>query len=192
MRTSLYSILCIVVRLGAVMLFVETVTSFPAAWQALQVWTQTTSESDGAVRGMLIGFSGVAIALSFLLWLYPGLLARLAAGEASREVFESPVAPKELQFIAFSVLGVTFAIKGLIGLVTVLFRIALSAHLLGDVAFLALAWQNGLNLLVQVFQFGAGIGLTLGARGLTGLLHRLREHGLPPVRSDEDTGPPLS
>lgn len=185
MRTSLYSILCIVVRLGAVMLFVETVTSFP------EIWRYVPSEFDSGMRGMLIGFSGAAIALSFLLWLCPGLLARLAAGEASREVFESPVAPKDLQFIAFSVLGVVFAINGLIGLVTVLFHIALSARL-GDVAFPALAWQNGLDLFVQVFQFSAGIGLTFGARGLAGLLHRLREHGLPPVRSDEDTGPPLS
>lgn len=183
MRTSLYSILCIVVRLGAVLLFVQTVTSFPAAWEALEVWTQTPSESDRVVRGMLIGFGGAAIALSFLLWLYPGLLARLAAGKASREVFESPIAPTDIQFIAFSVLGVTFAIKGLIGLVAVLFRVALSVRM-SDVAFQTLVWQNAASVLVEIVQLAAGVGLTFGARGLVGLLRRLRERGLPPAVSD--------
>lgn len=183
MRTSLYSILCIVIRLGAVMLFVETVTSFPAAWEALQVWKQTPSEPDGVVRGMLIGFGGASIVLSFLLWLYPGMLARLAAGRASREVLESPIAPMDLQFIAFSVLGITFAMKGLIGLVAILFRVALSAHLSGE-AFQRFLWQNGASTLVQFIQFAIGIGLIFGARGLIGLLHRLRERGLPPHVSE--------
>lgn len=191
MRTSLYSILCIVVRLGAVMLFLETATSLPAAWESLRFVVQDPAVPDDAVRGMLIGFSGAMIALSFLLWLYPGLLARMAVGAASREVFESPIAPKDFQYIAFSVLGVAFAIKGLMGLVVVLFRLALSARV-GDVLFHTLVWQNGADVLVQIVQFGAGVGLTLGARGLAGLLNGLRERGLPPASPDGDPERPPS
>jgi hypothetical protein len=181
MRTSLYSILCIVVRLGAMLLLVETLVSAPSAWQLLQTWQ--TSGGDGAARGMLIGFSGALIALAIALWLYPGLLARLAAGEASREVFESPIAAKELHFIAFSVLGLVFAVGALSGLVSTLLRLALSAHA-GDVAFTTLAWQNGVDLFVLFLKMALGIALTFGARGLVGLLHRLRERGLPPPRYD--------
>lgn len=189
MRTSLYSILCIVVRLGAVMLLVQTLVSLPGAWQALQAWD--SSGGDGGTRGMLIGFSGALVTLAVVLWLYPGLLARLAAGNASREVFDSPIAAKELHFIAFCVLGVVFAIDALLGLVSVLLRIAVSARL-GDVAFPTLAWQNGADLFVLLLKLALGIGLTLGARGLVGLLHRLRERGLPPPRYDaepEETPP---
>lgn len=190
MRTSLYSILCIVVRLGAVLLLVQTLASLPGAWQALQSWD--SPGGDGAARGMLIGFSGALIALAIALWLYPGLLARLAAGDASREVFESPIAVKELHFIAFSVLGLVFAIDALVGLASILFRTAMSAQV-GDVAFTTLAWQNGIDLLVLSLKLMLGIGLTLGARGLVGLLHRLRERGLPPPRYDDgrnDAPPP--
>lgn len=179
MRTSLYSILCIVVRLGAVMLFVETLASLPAAWSAMH------GTEEQAARGMLIGFGGALLALAALLWLYPGVLARMAAGTASREVFESPISARQLQYIAFSVLGVVFAIKGLTGLVAVLFRIALSAQY-GDTAFRMLLWQNGAAVSVQVLEFAVGIGLTFGARGLTGLLQRLRERGLPPAQADEE------
>jgi hypothetical protein len=178
MRTSLYSILCIVVRLGAVLLFVETAVSLPSVWATLQ------ANEYESVRGMLIGFSGALIALAVALWLYPGLLARLAAGAASREVFESPIAAKELHFIAFSVLGVVFAISALLGLVSALLRIALSAHF-GDTAFETLAWQNAADLLVLFLKLAFGIGLTFGARGLVGLLHRLRERGLPPAQYDD-------
>lgn len=178
MRTSLYSILCIVVRLGAVMLFVETVIALPWSWSGL------LGSDDEASRGMLIGFSGASIGLAATLWLYPGLLARMAAGTSSREVFESPIAAKDLQFVALSVLGVAFAIKGLVGLVAVLFRVALSAQY-SDAAWQTLVWQNGANLLVQVLQFAVGIGLTFGASGLNGLLYRLRERGLPPAQADD-------
>lgn len=183
MRTSLYSILCIVVRLGAVLLLVETLASVPSAWLALQTWE--TSGGDGAARGMLIGFSGALIASAIALWLYPGLLARLAAGNASREVFDSPIAAKELHFIAFCVLGLVFAIDALLGLVSTLLRLASSAHA-GDVAFTTLAWDNGIDLLVLFLKLALGIALTFGARGLVGLLHRLRERGLPPPRYDDE------
>jgi hypothetical protein len=185
MRTSLYSILCIVVRLGAVLLLVQTLASLPGAWDALQGWERQSGEAGGAARGMLIGFSGALIALAIALWLYPGLLARLAAGNASGEVFDSPIAAKELHFIAFSVLGIVFAIGALLGLVSTGLRIALSAHF-GDVAFTTLAWQNGIDLFVLFLKLALGIGLSLGARGLVGLLHRLRERGLPPPRYDAE------
>lgn len=121
--------------------------------------------------------------IAIALWLHPGPLARLAAGNAGREVFESPIAAKKLHFIAFCVLGLVFAIDALRGLVSILLRIAVSARV-GDIAFPTLAWQNGADLFVLFLKLALGIGLSLGARGLVGLLHRLRERALPPPRYD--------
>lgn len=185
MRTSLYSILCIVVRLGAMLLFVRTVASFPDAWAALQTMEQGSSAGDSGTRGMLIGFSGALIVFSIALWLYPGLVARLVSTTSSRELFESSIDARDLQYIALSVLGVAFAMNALFDLVGVVFRIALSAHF-GDTAFRALVWQNGSAFVVLGLKFALGVGLAFGARGLVGLLRRLRERGLPPAVSDTD------
>lgn len=184
MRTSLYSILCIVVRLGAVMLFVQTMISLPFAWASLLA-------DQGGWNGQtwLIGLSGAAIAIAFALWLYPGLLARLAAGASSRETFESPIDAKEVQYIAFAVLGVCFAVGGLIELVGDLLRLSVNAEL-GDVAFKTLVWESRANLSAPALKLVVGIGLTLGARGLTGSLRALRERGLPPMQYEANEDRP--
>lgn len=189
MRTSLYSILCIVVRLGAMYLFVETVTSLPTMLPAMQAW----SPNEEAGRGVLIGFGGALIALSVALWLYPGMIARLASTSASCQPFESSIDAKELQYVALSVLGVAFAMGALLDLVGFAFRLALSARF-GDTAFTTLLWQSGSSLLVLVLKLSLGLGLAFGAHGLTGLLHRLRERGLPPAWPEstaDETRPPV-
>ena len=72
MRTSLYTILCIVVRLAAVFLAVQAViTVVPTAW------TMDDSQLGAGWRGTLLGFGGAMVALSALLWIYPGTLARI-------------------------------------------------------------------------------------------------------------------
>ncbi len=184
MRTSLYSILCIVVRLGAMLLFVQTVTSLPTMLPTMQAWSGDPNEE--AARGMLIGFGGALIALSVALWLYPGMIARLATTSASHQPFESSIDAKELQYIALSVLGVAFAMGALLDLVSFAFRLALSARF-GDTAFTMLLWQSGSSLLVCVLKLVIGLGLAFGAHGLTGLLHRLRERGLPPAWPESST-----
>lgn len=188
MRTSLYSMLCIVIRLGALLLFVWTVASLPAAWVTLQAMESGSAAGDGSMRGMLIGFSGAAIAAAVAFWLYPGWIARLAGANPSRESFESSVGAQDMQYIALSVLGVAFAMSALVGLAGALYRLAVSAHF-GDIQFTTLAWRDGGNLLVLVLKFVLGIGLAFGARGLAGVLHRLRERGLSPPVSETDDQP---
>src|SRR5262245_7681036 len=138
MRTSLYTILCIVIRLAAVFLAVTTVmTVAPTAW------TMDDGQLGSGWRGMLLGFGGAMVALAVLLWIYPGTLARIAAGRASQEVFESPLSGAELQQIALSVIGIWFAMSGIIGLVSVGMRLILASHVedsgAGPLAFRELA-----------------------------------------------------
>ena len=180
MKTSLYSILCIVIRLGAVQLFVQTVMGLPYLWGAAQ-------GADVAAGGQaaLIGLCIAAIALSLLLWLYPGVLASLAASRASLESFESPIAAADLQYIALAVLGIGFAVQGLTDVVYEVLRLAVVTQMTEDLSFKLLLQRQGIDLLSHLLKVALGLSLAFGARGLTGLLRRLRERGLPAAWPEE-------
>lgn len=178
MRTSLYSILCIVIRVGAILLVVEIAVGLPLALSSLR-----GKQFGPGAEGMLIGFSGALAVLASALWLYPGLLARLAITQASRQVFESQIGAEQLQYIAFAVLGVAFAMNGLIDLVGVGMRAALTFSL-HDPAFENMRHEDWARVVTQVLKVILGVGLAIGSRGLAGLLHRLRETGLGPASSE--------
>jgi hypothetical protein len=99
MRTSLYSILCVVIRLGAVLLAVSTLGSALSICLALR---------NGAAALELVP-ALVALVLTLLgaslLWLYPGPLARIASTRSSQQVLDIPIRPAQLHWIALSVLG---------------------------------------------------------------------------------------
>lgn len=156
MRTSFYAILCIVIRLGAVFLAFGAISRVP---YAVVAWDQGMSAT---AVGSSLGVIGLILALALALWIYPGAIARLAAGRNSREVFESPISPAELQWIAFSVLGVYFAVDALVAL----------THYGVRWAILANASMSDLSY--YLIQLGAGFLLAFGARGLATMLRRMR------------------
>jgi len=187
MKTSLYSILCIVIRLGAIQLLVTTLTGLPF-WMA----SLDAGQYGPSAPGMVVGISGALIAVAALLWLYPGLLARLAASRSSQESFESPISPGQLQYIAFAVLGVAFAMNALLDLVAVVIRIGVTSQL-SDMAVGALIRRDEVTLAMQILKLALGIGLAFGSRGLVGWLEHLRERGLPPAwpeSAPEEKRPP--
>lgn len=167
MKTSLYTILCIIIRLGAVLLAVWTVIALPNLY-----FISHTSGANG-VDTLLMGLLYAAfIVLAFLLWLYPGVLASVAAGRSTREAFETPLSAGSIQYIAFSVLGMALAMKGLIALV---FEIARWATLSiqmpqGNQAFITVMPEFA----ADVAQIVIGVALVVGAKGLIGLLRRFR------------------
>jgi len=169
MKTSMYSILCIVVRLGAVMLAVSTIAAFSGAWV-----TMHGTEYDG-MRGLFISASGLALVIAAALWVYPGLLARVAAGRSSQQVFESPLRADEIQTIALAVLGVAMAMGGVVDLMVygLRFVMALGFSNNGE----PFRRDTAFTLVAQLPRIAIGIGLALGARGLSGLILRLRDLG---------------
>ena len=179
MRTSLYSILCIVVRMGAILLIVQTVVGLPLAWPGVR-----GGQFGAGAESMLIGFGGALVALGITLWIYPGMLARLAAGQASRQVFESPISSMELQYIAFAVLGAAFAMNGLIDLVGVGMRAALTFNLRAP-ALANLRREDWARIATLGLRLVLGVILMFGSSGLAGLLYRLRETGLRPASPAE-------
>ncbi|WHZ19445.1 MAG: hypothetical protein OJF55_001594 [Rhodanobacteraceae bacterium] len=167
MKTSLYTILCIAIRLGAVLLAMGIVVALPN----LYFVAHTAGVSSDTVPLMGLIYL-VGLLAAFLLWVYPAVLARLAAGKSAEQIFESPIDARTIQYVALSVLGVSFALKGLIELVFEVFRLAT----------LASGVPPGANLLPSelprlasnVAEILLGIALMLGAKGLTTLLQRLR------------------
>jgi hypothetical protein len=166
MRTSLYAILCIVIRLGAVFLAFDMLVLIPGT---VAEWRAGTHTSD---MTFALGFMAIALVFALALWIYPGILARIVAGKNSREVFESPIEPAELQWIALSVLGTYFVLRALIALSTYGVRWAMFASLFNG----SQESQTKLisDMSYYIIQLVLGTGLVLGARGLTQLLRRLR------------------
>jgi hypothetical protein len=166
MRTSLYSILCIVIRLGTIFLAFGMLTRVP---MVIVAWKQGTAAAE---IGLSLGVIAAVLLIALLLWIYPSVIARLVAGRNSREVFESPIGPAELQWIALSVLGIYFLMEAVIAL----------SHYGVQWMLFATAFENSddnrkqliSDMSYYVIQLIFGGALTLGARGLSGLLRRLR------------------
>ena len=172
MRTSLYSILCIVIRLAAVVLAFNTLSKVP---EVVVAWHQGTV---GDAR-IVPAFALVALALlfAFLLWVYPGIIARLTASRSAREVFESPISPQQLQWIALSVLGMYFLLSAVIALVSYGVQWSLFAKEYLESEENRTEWFS--DTIYWVVQLAFGVVLVLGARGFTGWLWRLRYGGMP-------------
>jgi hypothetical protein len=164
------------IRLGAVLMAVSLIEQWPRLF---------VTGPDGRLITAAIVLDALGLLLAFVLWIKPGLLAWWAAGRNGREVFESDINATQLQYIAFSVAGIYKLITGLAGM---------AAHGLNLVVYHQLA-NDGLSaapppyektmFVEYVVATAAGLALTLGARGLSGYLHRLRTFGSPKVAIDE-------
>jgi hypothetical protein len=183
MRTSLYAILCIGIRLAAVLLAVNMLAAIPSTYQFV-------SNGDwGSEAWLILVLYLGALLLAFLLWVYPGLLARMAASRASNQIFESPVDAADLQYIAFSVVGLWLFFDGAFGLIhDGVSEMVLRHAMRGNNGGLDISEPNSrliASFVVHLLQLASGGALVAGARGLVGALRRIRQGGLPPVAADE-------
>ncbi len=179
MRTSMYSILCIVIRCGALAVALNALAGL---WRVVDLVVAGEVLNGGSISTLLTGTLFLVMAtvlLALLLWLFPGPLARLATGRSSQQVFESPISAAELQWIAVSVVGVLTVLDALLGLYTWIAE-GMSrpdARVIGD----EYHRQRMLDISYYVVKIVLGLAFTLGAKGLTGFLHRIRHGAQPPV-----------
>lgn len=186
MRTSLYSILCILIRLGAVLMVVAIVGAIPSAW-----FVARAQHVEG-YGGALFGLSALTLVLAALLWIYPGVLARIAAGKASEQIFESPISAEELQWIAFSLAGIWLVVEALSSLIGSGASAVVVSYMSEDkVPIGALIRGEVPRFAAPLAKLVLGIALTLSSRGLVGWLRALRERGLSSaVESEADPASP--
>lgn len=179
MRTTLYTVLCMAIRLGAVLMAVGLVEQWPRLFAI---------RADGQLAVDAIVLDGLGLVLAFVLWLRPGLLAWWAAGSAHRDVFEANISATQLQYIAFSVAGIYKLITGLAGMLAHGLNLMAYQHIMVDGIPMAPPTYEKTMFVEYVVAAVAGFALTLGARGLTGFLQRLRTVGQPAVGALDDTG----
>jgi len=169
MKTSLYTILCIVIRLGAVIIGLKLLMELPGWWYAVH-------ESKSALDIFVpLGLWALFLVFAAFLWLYPGALARAAAGRSSTQIFESPISAGQMLYVGFAILGAFFILKGLWAAIYQGLRLMLITQITGDQFASGPArtqcWIDiGSDLAIVVL----GTAFVFGARGLAELTQRLR------------------
>lgn len=172
MKTSLYSILCIVIRVVAILLIANTVLAFPSLYAAMG----NMSHPDYA-RAWLYYLTATDFLIGASLWIYPGVLARLAVSKSGHDVFESPLSPLDFQRIAFSILGAWFVLNGLIDVAHDVFHMFTMADP-ADGMSIGIAFEaESVKFVTSTARFLLGVILMFGARGLVGLINRMRYRG---------------
>lgn len=169
-RTSLYSILCIVIRLGAVMLALSVVGGSFGFFGPGQA-----ADFSVAERFSVLMFLIACLVVAFLLWLYPGPLARLASARSSHQTFESSLDAQQIQWVAFSVLGMYWVMTGVLDLAHIGYQFIWLSEALGTGEEAARRLHG--QIAYYAFEIILGIFLTLGARGLAHFLQEIRYAG---------------
>lgn len=167
MKTTLYSILCAAVRIAALLLAVESLLGIAGHF------INPVGGVPMQVHWVLIGGGLFGAAVGGVLWMYPGWLVRPAVGRAAHEVLESPLTAGDFQRIGVSLLGIWFVVDGIRSLVYLLIRSSAIGSQGYDYVGITLA-MSAPDIAAALAMIAVGIVLTLGSRGLVGLLERLR------------------
>lgn len=163
MKTTLYTVLCVVIRLGAVLMAVGLFERVPVF-----LW----GSPDRALSVIALGFTALGLLMAAVLWCWPGLLAWWAASRQNGEVIESTMGAGQIQYVAFSVMGCWLLISGLAsGLQQGVTLLLMHAEISPSPA---LSSNIVVDLIKSAVILVAGGTLMLGSHGLVGLLHRLR------------------
>ncbi|HEY8682378.1 MAG TPA: hypothetical protein VIM06_04345 [Rhodanobacter sp.] len=160
MKTTLYTVLCIAVRLGAVLMAVGILEQVPSLLVTL------LNEGGHLVLGIML-LEGIGLLLAFALWLWPNILVWWAVGRNRHEILESSISADQLQHIALSVLGAWVFIAGLGGCVGHGVMILMIEHQIALGALPGMAPTNEWHWMAQYATTAlAGAALILGSRGL--------------------------
>jgi hypothetical protein len=167
MKTTLYTVLCVAIRLGAVFMAVGLLE------RGFDIFFYPSQ--DGHCSAGALWLEGAGLLVAFALWLWPNILVWWAIGRNRHEVLESSIDANQLQYIALSVLGASLFVSSMSAclghFVLILITLRHSAYDGAPNAVPATEW----HWMIQYAATAAGGGaLALGSRGLVGLLHRLR------------------
>ncbi len=174
-KTNAFTLLTLFVRLAAVFGFVQVFYVSTA---------QLIVSGPGFVRDWgvmwIVLFVGAALGVFAAMWIYADKIARLTLARNTGEYFDSTVDAAQWQHIALSILGVFLAANHAVDLFQTL-RFWLIARASEPSSTFTPDQLDSyvLHAIDSGFGIALGIGLMLGARGLSGLLHRLRTAGQP-------------
>lgn len=167
MKTTLYTVLCVAVRLAAVLMAAGILERIPGL--------VPFADQDRHLFLVAMMLNGAGLLLAFVLWLRPNIVVWWAAGKSSHDVLETAITADQLQYIALSVLGAWMfigAVAACLGHVAQILVIEREAGMNGYPAVVSAdQWHWVIEYVVMAL---AGAALALGSRGLVGILHRVR------------------
>lgn len=169
MKTTLYTVLCVAIRLGAVLMAVGLLERLP-------VFLWESPAGGFALDAALLAVFGLLVAGA--LWLWPSILAGWAIGRRGHEVLEIQLDADGLMRVALTVTGAMLSVSGLAGCLGHGLTMLLLRSRLADAATGQLPVSEWHWVIYYIVQTGGGVALMLGARGLATLLQRVR--GRPP------------
>ncbi|HET6603067.1 MAG TPA: hypothetical protein VFG21_02470 [Xanthomonadaceae bacterium] len=131
--------------------------------------------------------TGVPLLTALLLWLFADVIARATLARPTRQAFESDLPAAEWQRLAFSTVGVFFAVAALGDVAHQTMRVSIGGAYLGyDMGFDE-GWRA--RVVADAIEFALGVGLMFGARGLVGVLRRFRQFGSAAPSRPADADP---
>ncbi|MBD8873309.1 hypothetical protein [Rhodanobacter sp. DHB23] len=181
MKTTLYTVLCVAIRLGAVLMAVGLLERLP-------VFLWESPAGGFALDAVLLAVFGLLVAGA--LWLWPGILAGWAIGRRGHELLEIQLDADGLMRVALTVTGAMLGVSGLAGCLGHGLTMLLLRSRLADAATGQLPVSGWHWVIYYLVQAAGGMALMLGARGLMTLLQRMR--GRPPhasAETDDGIGP---
>lgn len=170
-RTNVFTLTTVLVRVVALFYLLDT-----GLYLVGVLLMGFTGDWSGGQALFALGYFAAMLLLAGI-WLFADLIARAALARPDGAVFDSTLEPRAWREVGFAVVGVWFAVRGLIDLVSQLFshwqfnRAVAEYGSAPDNPQLAAATFGAAVMLV------AGIVLLLGARGLSRVLQRLRGRG---------------
>lgn len=176
MKTTLHTVLCIAIRIGAVLLALDALERMASLL--------TLGEADPHRFFGAMLFAALYLGVAVVLWLWPSMLAWWASSRASSEVFVSDLAGHDWQRIALAVVGVWLAVTGLSGCLGHGLLMVFLGERMRDYSTGLLPTTEWYWLIHYSVQTLAGAAILLGSSGLASLLARIRRY--PAVTAIEE------
>jgi hypothetical protein len=174
-RTNVHTLLSVLLWTAALVLLVNYMIQVVVM---ARYWVPDLMEG-GQVHELGVLAVAAPLVVIGVLWLFADIIARLALARPGGAEFESELDAGAWQTIAFSAVGLYFALDHATGVArSLLFRFATR-----DEWMSLLAEQRRdfvLGVIGDAVGLLAGVALLFGARGLAGLVYRFR-YGSPPT-----------
>jgi hypothetical protein len=166
-RTNAAGVLTILLRAAGIFMLARTLIALPATLSSLR-----EAGYMGEQLWPTVVASIVLVVVAIVFWLFADVLSRLTLARPGQPPFESDISFEQWQELAIRVIGLYIGVEGLLNFAygaLVTYYLARQDMVVADAYSMV---QNGAVL--GAMQAVIGLSLFLGARGLTGLVHRLR------------------
>lgn len=157
------------VKLFAIFLFVYGLRSLTGVIQIAD-----TASGYSGIWWVAAGYLFIFVSLALLLWFFPVSVARRILPKDDRKVGEADFSLNDIDVVAYSILGVWLLATTIPDVIYWLLVLATLEHK-GLIPYMT--HTRIASVIATLIQFGIGVWLMLGAKGLRGLIRKLRYAG---------------